>query len=134
MAADLNVEPWSRLAKLCPPESDTPDLQAAADRYQTSGDFNAALADLWDEAANTLDVTSVSTTTEVQSISQDGVSVSYAAPTSDTYKQRSAYQRIALQFRKRSQVQTPLRIGPDAEDVYDPECEDPEIIIEIGNW
>lgn len=54
MAADLNEPPWDRLSKLAPEGTTTPDLQAAADRYEDTEDLFAACADLWEEYALTL--------------------------------------------------------------------------------
>lgn len=144
MAADLGAAPWDRLVKLCPPETTEPDRQAAADRYQTSGDLYAALADLWDEAALTISVEPPPADDPlnpvVSSVSQDGVTVTYANRGAINYsqdqriKQRGAYQRIAQQFRKRTQPSTPLIIGPDNDDVFERDTEDEDGIIEIGNW
>lgn len=147
MAADLGAAPWNRLSKLCPPETDQLAMQEAADRYVSTGDLYMALADLWDEAAVKVSLLPPDAPDPlnwpVSSVSQDGVTVTYANRGAIDYsqdqrlKQEGAYRRIANGFRKRSQVQTPLIIGADESDRYDedPNEEDDENgIIEIGNW
>jgi hypothetical protein len=82
MAVDLTSVPWNRLAKLAPPGSTLDDLQAAADRWALRADVYNAAADLWEELALTVDVatqdTQPDTTGSVASVSQDGISVTYA--------------------------------------------------------
>lgn len=82
MAVDLTLVPWNRLAKLAPPGTNMQDLQDAADRWSLRADVMNAAADLWEESAYAVDVT---TTVEVdgqtqalKSVSQDGISVTYA--------------------------------------------------------
>lgn len=85
MAVDISISPWNRLVRLAPPGTNTVDLQAAADRYALTADVYAAAADLWEEAAMMIDITPDDTTEplpldkrEIRSISQDGISVTYA--------------------------------------------------------
>lgn len=81
MAVDLTTVPWNRLAKLAPPGTNAQDLQDAADRWALTADVYNAAADLWEEAAYAIDVTTsdVNTATQaVKSVSQDGISVTYA--------------------------------------------------------
>src|SRR5689334_3287250 len=81
MSADMTLEPWKRLTKLAPPNTTTDDLQSAADRYSLTADLYAAAADLWEEAAMAVDTVTVDPSAEptVQSVSQDGISVTYAS-------------------------------------------------------
>lgn len=142
MAADLSVEPFKRLASLAPQGTDEPTLQAAADRYANTQDLYAAAADLWEEAALVIDITDTydaAQDPQITSVSQDGISVGYAAKTSrqdNRFKTRGAYMQVANQLRKKSIPSTPLVIG-DAVDRFekDPYGLDPENgVIEIANW
>lgn len=151
MAADLSLEPWSRLAKLAPPGTDPNDLQAAADRYALTADLYAAVADLWEEKAMSIDVspdaTPSGTSGQVLSVSQDGLSVTYKASNveGDTQNARGAqysyYMKRAQQFRAKAKVKTPLldgrkRVDQDTPwDFFDPEQNpgyfDPDHIIPV---
>lgn len=84
MAVDLTMVPWNRLVKLAPPGTKQDELQEAADRWALRADVYSAAADLWEELALTVDVsndctTSNSGTPAVASVSQDGISVTYAS-------------------------------------------------------
>lgn len=82
MAVDLTTVPWNRLAKLAPPGTNTPDLQEAADRWALRADIYNAAADLWEEKALGIDTTPEDApapgAAAISSISQDGISVTYA--------------------------------------------------------
>ena len=81
MAVDLTVVPWNRLAKLAPPGTNVDDLQQAADNHSTRTDVYAAAADLWEDLALSVDITNGDMGTDtpvVSSVSQDGISVTYA--------------------------------------------------------
>lgn len=83
MAVDLTMVPWNRLAKLAPPGTSTPDLQAAADRWSLRADVYNAAADLWEEKALTIDTAPDETSSDpgdqaIKRVSQDGISVEYA--------------------------------------------------------
>lgn len=124
MAADLTIEPWSRLAKLAPGGTDVEQLQSAANRYEKTQDIYAAASDLWEEAATVLDTSPevVEGTGTVQSVSQDGVSVTYASR-ADNQTQRmmqvAAYRRVARDFRQRAQPYTVPLGGDDMLDRYE---------------
>jgi hypothetical protein len=98
MAADMTLEPWTRLARLAPPGTIGADLQSAADRWALTADVYAAAADLWEEAAMAVDTTpdedAQAVTANVQSVSQDGISITYA---SDGLIGNSMSSRIASQ-------------------------------------
>ncbi len=127
MAVDMTLVPWSRLAKLAPPGTNGEELQAAADRYALTGDLYAACADLWEEAAMAIDTTpdDVPTTpTEdraVKSVSQDGISITYAdeALIGDNMSSRlasqAAFMAKARYFRSRAKASTPLMHRTDYE-------------------
>lgn len=124
MAADLTLDPWVRLAKLAPAGTSGEELQSAANRYEKSGDIYAAAADLWEEAATQMDLSPsevIEGTGSIQSVSQDGVSVTYAAR-GDAQTQRalqaSAYRRIARDFRQKAQPYTVPLGGKDMIDRY----------------
>src|SRR5688572_15309777 len=93
MAVDLTTVPWDRLAKLAPPGTPGTDIQAAADRYSLTTDLYAAAADLWEEAANAInlqvDETPSGGDRPIKSVTQDGISVTYAdSPIGDTQATR----------------------------------------------
>lgn len=84
MAVDLTTVPWNRLAKLAPPGTNLDELQEAADRWSLRADVYSAAADLWEELALTVDISNECTsdsasTPAVASVSQDGISVTYAS-------------------------------------------------------
>lgn len=86
MAIDFTLEPWKRLPKLAPPGTSTEDLTAAAERWSTTTDMYAACADLWEEAAMKIDIMPdvideqiPLDNREIRSISQDGISITYAS-------------------------------------------------------
>ncbi len=118
MAVDLAISPWNRLAKLAPPDTTTPDLQAAADRYGLRADLYAAAADLWEDAAGAIDLTPDDppdpSTATVSKVSQDGISVEYAhdALAGNGYSVRVArhaqYLAMARRWRKRAKPNTPV--------------------------
>ncbi len=125
MAADLTIEPWSRLAKIAPAGTASEDLQSAANRYEKSEDIYAAAADLWEEAATQLDLSPselIEGTGSIQSVSQDGVSVTYAAR-GDAQTQRSlqasAYRSMARNFRQKAQPYSVPLGGKDMLDRYE---------------
>lgn len=128
MAADLTIEPWSRLVRLAPGGSTGIDLQSAANRYEKSQDIYAAAADLWEEAALLLDTSPppnpiVGGEAPIASVSQDGVAVTYSRGVIDysqdqRLKQISAYRRIAHDFRQKSQPYTVPLGGVDMVDRY----------------
>lgn len=83
MSVDLTMVPWNRLKKLAPPNTSLEDLQEAADRWALRADMYAAAADLWEDAAMAVDITNDcapdnTKTGNVQSVSQDGISVTYS--------------------------------------------------------
>lgn len=85
MAVDLTTVPWNRLLKLAPPGTKQDDLIEAAERYALYADVYAAAADLWEDAALAVDIAPECSTSDtaqtgaVQSVSQDGISVTYAS-------------------------------------------------------
>ena len=82
MSVDLTTVPWNRLAKLAPPGTNSEDLQEAADRWALRADVYNAAADLWEEKALAIDTTPEAApepgAASVSSVSQDGISVTYA--------------------------------------------------------
>lgn len=119
MAIDLTLVPWNRLAKLAPPHTALDDLQDAADRWALTADLNAALADLWEEAANCIDLGPdpapvASDERVVKRVSQDGITVEYADdPTiggtrSARISQHSQFMRKARYFRQKAKPSSPL--------------------------
>lgn len=115
--SDLTTEPWTRIFKLIPVGTPVEDVQAAADRYNGTSDLNAAAADLWEEAAQRIDldatpgVVSGTNQDKIQSISQDGITVQYARNAVDySHSQRlaqyTAYMAKVKYFRSRKKVAT----------------------------
>jgi hypothetical protein len=96
MSADMTLEPWNRLVKIAPPGTLSGDLQAAADRWALTADLYAAAADLWEDKAMTVDTNpdEDASAQAVQSVSQDGISVTYA---SDALVGNNMSSRIASQ-------------------------------------
>ncbi len=148
MAVDLTVVPWDRLRKLSPPGSTEDELQTAAQRHALRADLYAALADLWEEAANCIDLgpdpqpeIDPDAPQKVKSVTQDGISVTYADdPTvggtrSARVSQHSLYMRKARLFRGRAKPSSPLVHEPG----YDPYRlshlpeEDPETIVVVDD-
>jgi hypothetical protein len=82
MAVDLTMIPWNRLAKLAPPGTNEADLQIAAENWALNADVYNAAADLWEEKALGIDVTNEDESSvsvgAISSVSQDGISVTYA--------------------------------------------------------
>lgn len=101
MAIDLTVSPWNRLAKLAPPGTNEVDLQDAAQRWAVTADVYNAAADIWEEKLMGIDLTPDEDVVvdpanplangKVQSISQDGISVSYIASSVDGNSQTARY-------------------------------------------
>lgn len=114
MAADLTGEPWVRLVKLAPPATEAADLQAAADRWNPTLDLYAAAADLWEEKAMSIDMTSPTIDDDnraVKSVSQDGITVTYenaSSAHSAKLGERTAYMNQARQLRRRAKPVSPL--------------------------
>jgi hypothetical protein len=145
MAADLTIEPWTRLAKLAPPGSDPNELQSAADRYALTADLYAAVADLWEEKAMKIDLSpdsiDASSSGPIASVTQDGISVSYQASKieGNTQNARSAqYANMmsrARQFRAKAKPKSVLLDGRAPLDIYDPtqttDYYDPDHIIPV---
>lgn len=125
MAVDMTLEPWTRLAKLAPPGTNTGDLQTAADRYALTADLFAACADLWEEAAMMIDVspdeTTVTPTAErpIASVTQDGISVTYADEPlvgnsmSSRIAKQAQYMSKARYFRSKAKAKTPTMHDAD---------------------
>lgn len=82
MAVDLTIGPWDRLARLAPPDTNTTDLQSAANRWALNADVYNAAADLWEDATMLIDSapdeTEQDTERVVNRVSQDGITVEYA--------------------------------------------------------
>lgn len=128
MAVDMSIEPWPRLANLAPPNTTTPQLQTAANRYALRADVYAAAADLWEEAAMLIDLSpdtstgSGSTDRVVNKVSQDGITVEYASDglignnMSSRVAQHGQYMTMVRRLRARSKPSTPLV----HEDTYNP--------------
>lgn len=121
MGVDLTMVPWNRLSKLAPPGTKLDELQDAADRHSLNTDLNAALADLWEEAANCIDLgpdpqpeVDPTAPKAVKKVSQDGITVEYADdPTiggtrSARISQHSQYMRKARFFRQKAKPSSPL--------------------------
>lgn len=136
MSVDLTVTPWDRLVKIAPPGTTGQSLQSAADRYATTTDVMAAAADLWEEAALAIDVTPpVVTQASVKSVTQDGVSVTYAdTPVTESHASRVAQQNQYMirsrYFRVRRKAQTALFDGRVRDAFLAPE-DDCETIIPV---
>lgn len=132
MAIDFNSAPWDRLAKLAPPLTSGGDLEAAASRYETSSDVYAAAADLWEDKAMTINIEPDAAQVPgdpavVSSITQDGLSVTYAQSTTANNQttrlaQRAAALEMVQRLRKRSQVKSVKMHRGD----YDPTLLRPE--------
>lgn len=147
MASDLTTSPWSRLFKLCPIGTPLEDIQEAANRYEATADINASVADLWEEAAQRIDVDATANVVDgsgvagIQSVSQDGVTVQYARGVIDySHSQRlaqyTAYMMKAKYFRSRKKIATvALHSGNDNDVTWlgrDERVNDR--IIPISNW
>ena len=124
MSVDMTIDPWTRLIKLAPPGTNTEDLQTAANRYALTADVYGAAADLWEEAALLIDTTPDSGTVDagdrlIQSVSQDGISVTYADEglvansMSSRIAQQAQFMAKSRYFRKRAK-------GNPTIDVHDP--------------
>lgn len=139
MPADLTKEPWVRLAALAPPGVTEEAQQQAADRHALNADLNGALADLWEEAANAIDVTPPApvppTPGAIKSVSQDGISVTYAdTPMVDTHSARvsqaAAYMAKARYYRSRKKVKSVKKDGR-FDDPYERYRDDEDRIIPV---
>lgn len=141
MAVDLTLVPWNRLAKLAPPGTKIDDLQAAADRHSTKTDLYAAAADLWEEAALAIDIActvdSDSATPAVSSVSQDGISVTYATDplagngNSALVGRRAQMMATSRRLRARAKPSSPL-VHRDTYDAWTgKDTEDDEQIIVV---
>lgn len=119
MSVDLTTVPWNRLAKLAPPGTKVDELQDAADRWSLRADLYAAAADLWEEAALAIDTDCSSSgsdtaTPSVASVSQDGISVTYATDplagngTSALVAKRGQMLATSRRLRARAKASTPL--------------------------
>lgn len=123
MAADMTLEPWSRLVKLAPIATTEADLQAAANRWDANKDLYAAAADLWEERALSIDLSLEGTQTGadtlpgthdgrlIKSVSQDGVTVTYedsSASHSSRVAQHAQCLQRARDFRSRAKPKSPL--------------------------
>lgn len=118
MVVDISVSPWDRLAKLAPPKTPEQDLLNAAERYALRADIYAAAADLWEDAAMAVDVSPdpdpdpSSNTGVVDSVSQDGISVTYKSSAgignvqAARTIQQSKYYARARALRRRSKAET----------------------------
>ena len=122
MAVDLSLVPWDRLAKLAPPSTNEVQLQEAADRWALTADVYNAAADLWEEAALGVDVTTTTVegeTPAVSSVSQDGISVTYASDPlagnglSARVASRGQMLATARRLRARGKPSSPLVHDPD---------------------
>ncbi len=125
MSVDLTVVPWNRLKRLAPPGAKEDELQEAADRYGLRADVYAAAADLWEEAALAVDVSPDCSTTDsesgpaVASVSQDGISVTYATDPlagngmSARVSARGQMLATARRLRAKSKPKSPLVHDPD---------------------
>lgn len=108
MAVDLTLEPWPRLAKLAPPDTDLADLQIAADRWAVTADVYNAAADIWEEKLLSIDLgpdpnpvfdpDNPLASGRISSMAQDGLSVSFAQSTQDGNTQNSRRSQ-AIQIR-----------------------------------
>lgn len=108
MSADLSLEPWPRLTRLAPPGTPTSELQIAADRWAVTADVYGAAADLWEEKLLSIDLgpddnpsfdpADPLASGRVSSMSQDGLSVSFAQSTQDGNTQ-NARRSQAIQIR-----------------------------------
>jgi hypothetical protein len=83
MSVDLSIAPWNRLKKLAPSDATEDDLQMAADRWALTTDIYNAAADIWEEQAFAININPDGATTpltdrKIQSVSQDGISVTYS--------------------------------------------------------
>lgn len=137
MAVDMAVAPWPRLVALSPPGTTDAQRQEAADRYAIKADVFAAAADLWEDAANGIDLTppTAPATPAVSSVSQDGISVSYAVGVIDyDHSQRIAqhaqYIQKAQYYRSRSKP-TSLRKDGRVVDAFEPPEDEDESVIEV---
>lgn len=146
MAVDISISPWNRLIKLAPPGSTTPDMQDAADRYALTADVYAAAADLWEEAALAVDLSTDDEAAtvpldqrEIRSISQDGISVTYASDGLNGYgfsaRSASAAKMMARARFLRSRAKAKSVLVHDPE--YDPwrgtnNYVDPDVIIPVN--
>lgn len=108
MAADLSVTPWTRLARLAPQGTTNEALQEAADRHSLRADFFAAVADLWEDYAYSIDTAPDydSGADQVQSVSQDGISVTYRASQGLAVSRRDAALQTAERFRRKSKARS----------------------------
>ncbi len=145
MATDLGIPPWDRLARLAPPETSEADLQAAAERWAVTADLYAAAGDLWEEFALSIDTSPDTVDPDapktVQSVSQDGVSVTYAtdALAGNNQSTRIAQYQQAMNkvrlLRSRSKPHSPLmhdrRYNPWTGQRPDEEIEDVTIQVEL---
>lgn len=149
MSVDLTMVPWNRLAKLAPPGTIEVDLQAAADRWSLNTDIYNAAADLWEDAALMaaliIDLApdpssdADAGTGKISSITQDGISVTYAsdALAGDNQSSRSAQYGAMMatvrRLRARGKPTSPLVHDPKYNpwlNTERPQC-DPEIIIPV---
>lgn len=118
MAVDLTTVPWNRLAMLAPVGTSSDALQAAATRWALTADVYAAAADLWEELLFTIDIspdpTPAPADRKVQSVSQDGISVTYADESltgnnqSTRIAQAAQIRQRVRQLRARSKPSSPL--------------------------
>lgn len=129
MGVDLTTVPWVRLSRLAPPATPVEDLQAAADRWALRADVYNAAADLWEEAALAIDTTPTEVVVEgttptgaISSVSQDGISVTYANDAlagnglTARIAQRGQMLSTVRRLRAKGKPVTPLVHDPD----YDP--------------
>lgn len=117
MTIDLSLSPWDRLASLAPPGSSTEDLQTAATRYAIKPDLYAALADLWEDAANSVDVSPDpdpvvdASGKQISKVSQDGITVEYTDVTgtlNTRLARQSQYLTKARTYRRQARPGSPL--------------------------
>lgn len=122
MPVDLAIEPWPRLARLAPPGTTSELLQEAADRWGVTADLYNAAADLWEDKLALIDLTpdpdEVSTpdapSGKVASVSQDGISITYAqsGKTGNSQTARLAQvaqiKSIVRQYRAKGKPHSPL--------------------------
>ncbi len=142
VTVDLGAEPWIRMSRLAPAGCTETELQEAADRYETTNDYRAALADIWEEYANQFAPNPPDgDTAGVASVSQDGVSVTYTNVASEAALTYSAYLSIATRHRAKSKPVSLLLGGPtNRRDVFkEPSvwadgCDPDETFIEVSNW
>lgn len=105
MELDLSMAPWDRLAKLAPPGTNVDDLRSAAERWAVTTDVYSAAADVWEEKLMGIDLApdpdvvvdpeNPLANGKVQSISQDGISVSYIASSVDGNSSTARYAQAA---------------------------------------